>query len=201
MQGADVIISAVVSKEIIVAARNVAPHLSAGQYYLDINSTSPAAKKEAAAIVEASSACFVEAAVMDLVPPHGHKVTMLLAGNKSQALQDVLLPYGMNVKSIGTEIGNASSVKMVRSVFMKGFTSILLESLHAAHKLNAEDAVLESLQVTFPGMDWKDIADFYASRLILHAKRQSEEMHSVSDTMRGHGVEPIASDATSRRLA
>jgi 3-hydroxyisobutyrate dehydrogenase-like beta-hydroxyacid dehydrogenase len=106
----------------------------------------------------------------------------------------------MNVTAIGDEIGTASSVKMVRSVFMKGFTAILLESLYAARKLNAEDAVLDSLQVTFPGMNWKELADYYGPRLIRHAKRQSEEMLSVVETLEELGVEPITVLASAKRL-
>lgn len=197
---ADIIISAVVSKEILVAAKNVAAYLKAGQIYMDINSASPTAKREAAEIIEASGADFVEAAVMDLVPPHGHKVPMLLAGSKAAELADTLSSYGMNVKAIGEKIGNASSVKMVRSVFMKGFSAILLESLIAARKLNAEDAVLESLQITYPEFNWKEFASTSMSRLIKHAKRQPEEMHFVAVTLEELGIEPITANATGARL-
>jgi len=200
VQAADIIISAVTSKEILVAAKNVAPHITANQIYLDINSASPEAKREAAVVVEASGADFVEAAVMDLVPPHGHKVPMLLAGAKAEILAETLSAYGMNVKAIGNEIGNASSVKMVRSVFMKGFSAILLESLVAAHKLNAVDAVLDSLQVTYPEMNWKELASKSMSRLIQHSKRQAEEMSSVAATLEELGVEPITAMATGARL-
>ena len=137
---------------------------------------------------------------MDLVPPHGHKVPMLLAGAKAETLAETLSTYGMNVKAIGSEIGNASSVKMVRSVFMKGFSAILLESLVAAHKLNAADAVLDSLQVTYPQMNWHELAGKSMSRLIQHAKRQSEEMSSVAATLEELGVEPITAKATGARL-
>ena len=200
VQAADIIISAVTSKEILIAAKNVAPHLTASQIYMDINSASPDAKQEAAKVIEASGADFVEAAVMDLVPPHGHKVPMLLAGAKAETLAETLSTYGMNVKASGSEIGNASSVKMVRSVFMKGFSAILLESLVAAHKLNAADAVLDSLQVTYPQMNWHELAGKSMSRLIQHAKRQSEEMSSVAATLEELGVEPITAKATGARL-
>jgi 3-hydroxyisobutyrate dehydrogenase-like beta-hydroxyacid dehydrogenase len=200
VQAANIIISAVTSKEILIAAKNVAPHLTASQIYMDINSASPDAKQEAAKVIEANGADFVEAAVMDLVPPHGHKVPMLLAGAKAETLAETLSTYGMNVKAIGSEIGNASSVKMVRSVFMKGFSAILLESLVAAHKLNAADAVLDSLQVTYPQMNWHELAGKSMSRLIQHAKRQSEEMSSVAATLEELGVEPITAKATGARL-
>ena len=201
VEGADVVISAVVSAQAEAAAKSVAPYLSPAQFYLDINSASPAVKKRVATVIEGSGAAFVEAAVMDLFPPHGHKVPMLLAGRRAKALETILRSHAMRVEAIGESVGTASAVKMVRSVFLKGFTSILLESLVAASKVGAEERVLESLQTTFPEMDWRKIADYYAVRLVKHAKRQSHEMHEVAETLTELGVEPITALASAQRLA
>ncbi|MFP6735248.1 MAG: DUF1932 domain-containing protein [Rhodospirillales bacterium] len=198
--GADVVISAVVSDQTVAAAENAATHLQSGQFYLDINSTSPAAKRRGAEVVEASGADYVEAAVMDLVPPHGIRVPMLLAGRRAAELAQILSGFGMNVTAIGENIGDASAVKMVRSVFMKGFTAILLECLVAANRLGAEEAILDSLQVSFPDLDWRATANYYAPRLVLHCKRQAAEMHSVADTLRALNVEPITALASAARL-
>ncbi|NQV55609.1 MAG: NAD(P)-dependent oxidoreductase [Rhodospirillales bacterium] len=198
--GADIIISAVVSDQTLVAAKNVGPHLSAGQYYLDMNSTSPKVKREAAEVIEQSGAYYVEAAVMDLVPPHGLRVPMLLAGEKAVALSIILSEHGMDTTAIGDNIGDASAVKMVRSVFMKGFTAILLECLVAANRLGAEEPILDSLQVSFPDLDWRAVANYYAPRLVNHAKRQAAEMHEVADTLRELGVEPMTALSSAARL-
>ncbi|MEE2761072.1 MAG: DUF1932 domain-containing protein [Pseudomonadota bacterium] len=198
--GADVVLSAVVSDQTVVAAEHSAPHLYAGQFYLDINSTSPDKKREAAQLVKASGADFVEAAVMDLVPPHGLSVPMLLAGARAADLAEILSGFGMDVSAIGENIGDASAVKMVRSVFMKGFTAILLECLVAANKLDAEEAIFDSLQVSFPDLDWRATADYYAPRLVKHSKRQAAEMLSVADTLRGLEVEPMTALSTAARL-
>jgi hypothetical protein len=107
----------------------------------------------------------------------------------------------MRVEAIGEAVGTASAVKMVRSVFLKGFTSILLESLVAASKVGAEERVLDSLQTTFPEMDWRKVADYYAVRLVKHARRQSHEMHEVAETLTELGVEPITARASADRLA
>lgn len=198
--GADVVIAAVVSDQMVIAARNVAPHLKAGQYYLDINSASPRMKREAAELIEANGAFFVESAVMDLVPPHGYKVPMLLAGSKAANLQAILAPFGMNVRAVGTKIGSASAIKMSRSVFMKGFTAILIECLMAASKLDAEEEVLSSLQVSFPELDWRKIANYYAPRLVKHSRRQAAEMHEVAETLEELGIEPMTALSTADRL-
>jgi 3-hydroxyisobutyrate dehydrogenase-like beta-hydroxyacid dehydrogenase len=200
VRGAEVVISAVVSDQMVIAARAVAPHLQPGQFYLDINSASPRMKREAAELVTARGAEFVEAAVMDLVPPHGHKVPMLLAGTKAEALAAILGRHGMNTRAVGTQIGNASAIKMIRSVFMKGFTAILIECLAAAHKLGAEEEILSSLQVSFPDLDWRKTADYYAPRLVKHSRRQAAEMHEVSETLEELGIEPITALASAHRL-
>lgn len=198
--GAEVVIAAVVSDQVVIAARNVAPHLKPGQFYLDINSASPRMKREAAALVEVNGAHFVEAAVMDLVPPHGHNVPMLLAGAKAGELAGLLTPYGMNARAVGAKIGSASAIKMSRSVFMKGFTAILIECLAAANKLGAEEEVLDSLQVSFPELDWRKISDYYAPRLVKHARRQAAEMNEVAETLEELGIEPMTALSTADRL-
>jgi len=200
LKSADIVISAVVTTEMLNAAEAAAPYLKPGQYYLDINSTSPEKKRKAAAVVDAAGAYYVEAAVMDLVPPKGIATPMLLAGAKAEPLADILQEFGMDLTVVGADIGNASSLKMVRSVFMKGFTSILLECLVAAHKLDAKDVVINSLQGTFPQIDWDELCDYYAPRLINHSKRQSLEMYSVADTLNELGVEPVTVMASAQRL-
>ena len=196
----DVVISAVVSNEMVNAARATAPHLATGQYYLDINSASPGMKREAAALVSAQGAHFVEAAVMDLVPPHGHRVPMLFAGEKADALAPILRSLGMEIETIGTEIGQASSVKMIRSVFLKGFNAILLECLTAAHIAGVEDRILDSIEGTYPDIDWRELASHHLQRLPLHAKRQAAEMWEVAETLRDFGLDPLTAEASARRL-
>jgi len=200
IQDAELIIAAVTCSDSPAAAESVAMAIGPGQTYLDINSTSPMVKQENAKIIEAAGGAYVDVAVMDLVPPHGHKVPMLLAGKTAARVLPLLTQYGMNAQAIGEAVGVASTIKMVRSVFLKGFSAILIESLVAASKVGAHEKVLDSLQVTFPQIDWHEMADYYATRLIKHAKRQASEMHEVSDTLEFLGVEPFTAMATAMRL-
>ena len=83
---------------------------------------------------------------------------------------------------------------------MKGFTAILLECLTAARKLRAEEEILDSLQVSFPDLDWRKVADYYAPRLVKHARRQAAEMHEVAETLEELDVAPITALASAERL-
>lgn len=197
---AEVIISAVTSDQTVVAARDTAPHLAPGQFYLDINSASPGMKREAASCVGGSGAWFVESAVMSNVPPHGHRVPMLLAGKAAAELGERLRPFGMNVEAIGTEVGQASAVKMCRSVMVKGLEGLFVECLTAAHRLGVTERVLDSLYESFEGFDWRRYAGYHLGRVALHARRRAAEMREAAETVAETGVSPLMATAAADLL-
>lgn len=198
--GADIVVSAVTAKQVAAAARATGPHIGAGQIYLDINSASPGAKREAAEAIAATGADYVEAAVMSNVPPHGHRVPMFLAGARADAAAALMRPFGMDVEVVGPEIGQASSIKMIRSVMVKGLEALFVESLTAAHRAGVVDRVIESLGESFPGMDWRGKAGYHLGRVALHAARRADEMEEVAETLRDIGVPPTMAEATAAQL-
>lgn len=200
VEDADLVFSTVTSERALEAATAAAPHLRAGQFYLDLNSCSPAKKVKAAAAVEAASpARYVDVAVMDTVPGRGHRVPMLLAGPAAFEAADRMAALGMTVRVVGGVVGQASTIKMARSVFMKGIEAILCESLVAADRAGVADQVLASIQSTFPGLDWRQLATYHMGRMALHGRRRAIEMESVADTLRDLGLESFTAEGTGRR--
>lgn len=200
VKGSDIVLSAVTAASSNEAARAAASGMKAGQLYMDINSTSPAVKRLNAEAVAASGARFVEAAVMESVPPHGHKVPILLAGAAARELADLLRPLGMRVEPVGEKIGQASSIKMFRSVIIKGMEALMLESLYAASEMGVTERVLESLAGTYPGMDWPKAVDYLVGRTAQHGPRRVAEMREVARTLRDMGHESLMADATANRI-
>jgi 3-hydroxyisobutyrate dehydrogenase-like beta-hydroxyacid dehydrogenase len=92
---------------------------------------------------------------------------------------------------LSDQIGVASAVKMCRSVLIKGLEALTVECLFAARQYGAEDAVLESLAATYPGMGWKDrLPDYLISRVAEHGQRRAAELREVAQTLREVAVEP-----------
>ena len=137
---------------------------------------------------------------MDMVPPHGARVPMLLAGDKAQEACDRLNPLGLNVRVVEGGVGQASTIKMCRSVFMKGLPAILIECLVACDKAGVTEEVLSSLNKTYPGVDWKDVATRALSGTALHAGRRAGEMREAAVTLEELGVSPLMSQATAKVL-
>lgn len=198
--GSDIVIAAVTAASSTDAARAAAGGLKSGQFYMDINSTSPAVKRTNSELVGAAGAKFVEAAVMESVPPHGHKVPMLLAGTAAAQLVDLLKPLGMQMEAVGDKIGQASSIKMFRSVIIKGMEALMLESLYAASEMGVTERVLASLAGTYPGMDWPKAVDYLVGRTAQHGARRVAEMREVARTLRDMGHESLMAEATANRI-
>jgi 3-hydroxyisobutyrate dehydrogenase-like beta-hydroxyacid dehydrogenase len=132
------------------------------------------------------------------VPPYGHRVPMLLGGQAAQRLADQLTPFGMRFEIVSQDVGKAVAVKMCRSIVVKGLEALLFECVMAAGRYGAEDRVFASLQESYPGMDWKKLADYMVGRVVLHGERRAREMEEVAETLRSTGIDPIMAEATAR---
>ena len=198
-RSADVILSVVTCSAALDAARQTAPYLTARHLYADLNSVSPALKRGVAAVIDAAGAAFVEAAVMAPVQPYGHRVPMLIGGTAARRFADRLGPLGMRLEPLDGPIGTAAAVKMCRSIVVKGLEALLMECVLAAAQYDADEKVFASLQETWPGIDWKKLADYTAGRMVVHAERRAREMEEVAETLRAIGVEPLMAEAIARR--
>ncbi|MCG3188327.1 MAG: hypothetical protein LKCHEGNO_00305 [Burkholderiaceae bacterium] len=201
VKGAALVVSAVTASQTVAVAQACAPGLTRGSFLLDFNSASPGAKTRAADIVNATGARYVEGAVMTSVPPYRIKVPLLLGGPDAKALLPLLDGLGFAAKVASDKLGVASATKMCRSVMIKGLEAMLIESFTTARHYGVEDAVLASLQETFPGIDWERQGAYLFQRAIEHGRRRSEEVREVAVTVREAGLEPWSASGTAERQA
>lgn len=196
----EVLISVVTADAAIAAAEQNAPFLSKKHFYADLNSVSPDTKRKIAKIISASTAKFVEAAVMSPVPPHGHRVPMFLGGKFADEFAEIFAPYGMNLETISEEIGAAIAVKMCRSIIVKGLEALLLECVLGAVKYGADERVFATLDESFPMKKrWSELASYMVGRVLEHGERRAREMEEVAATLRSIGIEPLMAEAAAKR--
>ncbi|HZM33039.1 MAG TPA: DUF1932 domain-containing protein [Burkholderiales bacterium] len=199
VRGADIVFLAVTASSSLEAARACLPGLAPGQLFLDINSVSPRRKIEAAALVAPTGAAYVDVAVMAPVAPYLHKVPCLIGGPGAARLAPRAAALGMKMELVSAEVGQASAIKMFRSVVVKGLEAILVESMVASSEYGVEARVLASLQESFPGIDWEKLAGYMLERVASHGKRRAAEMREVAATLEGIGLEPLMAAATAER--
>jgi 3-hydroxyisobutyrate dehydrogenase-like beta-hydroxyacid dehydrogenase len=191
IENADLIISAVTAGSAAQVAEQIGPRLGPHQFFLDINSVSPATKRHDQQAVQANGAHYVEAAVMAPIPPYGLQVPMLLGGDHAHSLSKALNTLGMRTRAVSEEIGIASAIKMCRSVMIKGMEALTMECLAAARAYNAEKEVLASLDETYPNMGWADqLPHYLISRIAEHGERRAAEMREVAHTLSEAQIQP-----------
>jgi 3-hydroxyisobutyrate dehydrogenase-like beta-hydroxyacid dehydrogenase len=200
LRDCELVISAVTASSARDVAEQAASMLAPGQVFLDINSVSPETKSRMADYFESSRGEFVEAAVMAAVSPQRLKVPMLLGGRYAAELAPRLAAIGMNAKAVSERVGIASATKMCRSVIIKGLEALVVESMFAARRYGAEDAVLASLAATYPEMGWdRDLPDYLISRVAEHGRRRAAEMREAAQAVSDVGLEPHMARAAAAR--
>lgn len=186
--GAGLIFSVVTADQALEAARACAPYLAHGALWLDCNSCAPQTKQQAATLIEAAGGRYVDVAVMAPVYPKRHEVPLLLAGPHAAQAADLIARLGMRPSVVGPKVGDASSIKMLRSVMIKGLEALTTECLLAARRAGVEDAVLASLQASDPGIDWRARGSYNLERMMVHGARRAAEVEEVCATLRGLGL-------------
>lgn len=198
-KNSEILFSTVTASSALEAAQQTVDFLLPGHIYADLNSVSPERKREIASIIETQGSHFVEAAVMAPVLPYGHRVPILLAGPAAENFAVTMAPFGMRLEVIGETLGTAAAVKMCRSIVVKGLEALLFECVLAARHYGADERVFASLNETFPGINWQELANYMIPRVVVHGERRAHEMEEVADMLRAIGIDPITTEAVARR--
>ncbi|MEQ1595559.1 MAG: DUF1932 domain-containing protein [Casimicrobium sp.] len=196
---ANLILSAVTASNTLAVAQEAARAIRPGTVFLDLNSASPGTKQLAAELIDAAGGHYVEAGVMTSVPPYGMAVPMLLGGSHAEKLADQLRPLGLNVTPVSKKIGVASATKMSRSIMIKGLEALVIESYSTARKFGVEEAMIATLEETFPSIDWQKQGAYFFSRVVQHGKRRAEEMRESANTVKEAGFSPMMAAAIAEK--
>jgi 3-hydroxyisobutyrate dehydrogenase-like beta-hydroxyacid dehydrogenase len=198
VKNADLIVAAVTAASSLDAAQAAKPFMRRDQYYLDINSVSPARKQLTGKLIDEAGR-YVDMAVMAPVHPARHQTPSLLSGPHAASVEPILLALDMKVSVAGPTVGAAAAIKMVRSVMVKGLEALTLECFLAARRTGVEDEIIASLSKSYPGLDWPKLVEYNLERMANHGIRRAHEMEEVADTLHELGIDPHMTAGTIRR--
>lgn len=192
--GSLLIISLVTADQALAAAQSVAVSIAPSALYFDMNSVAPETKCAASNAIVAAGGRYVDVAIMAPVDPARLAVPLLTSGPDAEDGAEALTALGFtNVRSIGGVIGQASSIKMIRSIMVKGQEALTAEMMLAAEAAGVADEVLNSL-----GDGWDTKAEYNLERMRTHGNRRAAEMEEVAKTLTALGVEPVMTKGTIR---
>lgn len=196
----DLILSVVTADAAMSVVQGVLPYINEKKIYVDMNSVSAKTKIRMAGLIEEMGGVFIEAAILGAIAAYGFRAPVLVCGNSAREFADFLNSLGFDIKYLSRDIGKASNMKMLRSVFAKGVESLLIEMMIAAKRGDLLDAVMAEIIEFMDKRSFQDIANAWITTTVMHAKRRADEMEHVIETLNELKVRPIMTMATRDRL-
>lgn len=195
--GADLVLiltSAAVSRRV---AEKCVAHLKNGASYADMTSSSPAEMESLATYVDEAGGRFADVAILGPVTVSGATTSLLISGSGAELAAAVLAGLGASVDVLDAPAGAAMAHKLLRSVFMKGLASLVVESVSAGEAAGATEWVRREIANQLAG-DGQAVIDRFLSGTRLHAERRAYEMESAHQYLSSMNV---ATDMTSGTVA
>lgn len=199
-QRTDVLI-AVVSCEIAYrTAAQFVEFLHPGQHYLDLSSAVPGRKMEIASLIEQRGAHFLDGGILNSPEALWEKTPVVLSGPDAAAVPDSLNACGMHIRALGCEIGQASGLKILRSIFAKSLEALLLEAYTAAEAYG----VLQEVQQALLDMSAREAVAPMFERMVatdtVHALRRAREIESMAQMLETDNLDSTMSRAAAKKL-
>jgi 3-hydroxyisobutyrate dehydrogenase-like beta-hydroxyacid dehydrogenase len=157
------------------------PHLTPGATIVDMTTAAAHAKRESAARAEAAGMAYVDIAITGAVALTGVRTPLLYAGKPNPAVEGVLAGAGAPVRVLPESVpGDAVTVKLLRSVIMKGLEALAVEALPAARSYG----VLDQLDAVLGDVDQAPFTDLLRSMVATHpahaVRRHAEVLEAAA---------------------
>lgn len=191
---AEAVFSLVPGTVAVAAAQGAVAHMAAGSGYVDLNSITGDMMKDVAAVFADSPVQVVDGSVLGNFQG-GNRVPVLLTGEGANRIAALLPDSHFLVDVIDGQIGDASAIKMLRSVLMKGLEALCVECLVAAEAQGVRHLLLEA----FKDLDSRPFVRTMEILTVthpIHAARRLKEVERVASVLEKYGVEGTLTEAT-----
>jgi 3-hydroxyisobutyrate dehydrogenase-like beta-hydroxyacid dehydrogenase len=189
VQEADLLLSVLVPAQAPNAAARVAEAVvetGAELSYADCNAIAPQTAKAIGERLTEAGATFIDASIIGGPPRRESRPRMYASGPDTSAME-ALNDYGMDVTSIGEEVGLASAIKMCYAAWTKGSTALVAELLVAAKALGVFGALEQEFRSSQSAMLMRMQS---LPAVPIKSRRFVGEMIEISKTFGAVGMTP-----------
>lgn len=188
---AQVVLSITVSESVPEVCRSVAGAIKAtgaDVLFAECNAVAPQVAQQMEPVITGAGGRFVDASIIGGPPRNGSSPRLYASGRYATELEE-LVGFGLDVRPIGPEVGQASGVKMCYAAMTKGSAALYSELLLAAEMMglsefvtaefrNSQPEVLKRMERGVPGIPAK-------------ARRWVSEMQEIEATFDHLGLTPF----------
>ena len=160
---------------------------NANVLFAECNAISPQLSRQMEPIIAEAGGRYIDASIVGGPPLNGSSPRFYASGDNTAEFEG-LANFGLDVRTAGTEVGQASGIKMCYAAMTKGSSALYSELLMAAEMMGLSDfvkaefqssqpAVLQRMERGLPGVPAK-------------ARRWVSEMEEIKDTFEHLGLTP-----------
>ena len=203
VQDAQVVLVLTAAKAARPVAESCSAALAPGACYADFTSSSPAAMRDIAELVEQTGAVFCDVAILGPVSWYGAKTPLMIAGQGAPRIAELAASWDVRVELVDGPPGSAMAHKLLRSVLMKGLASVVTEAVTAGAAAGYEPWIRDQIAAQLAG-DGHAVIDRFLDGTRTHAQRRAQEMHDTAEYLAELGAPAemtCATEAALRRLA
>ena len=160
---------------------------NANVLFAECNAISPQLSRQMEPIITEAGGRYIDASIVGGPPLNGSSPRFYASGDNTAEFEG-LANFGLDVRTAGTEVGQASGIKMCYAAMTKGSSALYSELLMAAEMMGLSDfvkaefqssqpAVLQRMERGLPGVPAK-------------ARRWVSEMEEIKNTFEHLGLTP-----------
>jgi 3-hydroxyisobutyrate dehydrogenase-like beta-hydroxyacid dehydrogenase len=195
----NIIFSANLSSVSIEIAEELAGVLKPHQFLCEMNTSGPEKKKKIAEILKPSGVKVIDLAIMAPVPPKGIMTPLLASGEYAAELLEKVKPLNLDLKILeNSQVGDAATRKLLRSIVYKGIAAVVCEAMEAGEAFGMESYIRGQIGSLIGGND--ELIDRFVEGSRTHAVRRMHEMEAVIEMLEAKGIEPIVTRGTRNNL-
>jgi 3-hydroxyisobutyrate dehydrogenase-like beta-hydroxyacid dehydrogenase len=197
--GVDAVFAFTASADAPGALEQAFDAISRSAVYADFSTSSAGVKQKLAQRCASTGVRFADVAMMSPVPGKGMYTPMLVSGTGADRFMEMFAPAGFVVEHSGDVAGTAATRKLLRSVVIKGFAALVIESMHAANAAGLGEETWDNLVEQFTAAD-----GVFLRRIVegtgTHSLRRLHEMEATAELLGELGVDPLMTRSTVESL-
>lgn len=157
--------------------------------YVDCNAIAPKTVQEIGKTITKAGSLFIDAGIIGPPPSRQGKVTKFYASGEHAELLKELANYGLDIRVIGTEIGQASGIKMTYAALTKGVAALSTELLVAAWRMGLYGPLTDEFRESQPGL--LKLMENHLPIIPSKSRRWIGEMEEIAKTFEDLGLTPM----------
>lgn len=182
------------------ACKEISNYIKDTCTYVDVSASSPAIKDKCKNILDENNVSYIDASMLGSLPKLKHKVPFYVSGEEANKFIQDFEKYGMNITYVNEKPGSATSIKLIRSIFMKGISALMIELVMASDSYGVSDFVLNSISDSLDGISFMSHLNRLVTGSAIHAKRRAFELGGSIEMLEDKKLNSLMSEATKKKL-